>query len=221
MIAGLKSVLRKVKEAYVLGEVNRKWRYNNAHNDTRLISDIDQDRVHVGLHTYGDLNIYTFSSKQDLFIGNFCSIADDVVFLLAGNHTSDTISTFPFKKRILNNEAESLSKGNIIVEDDVWIGKRAIILSGVHIGQGSIIAAGAVVTKDIPPYSIVAGVPAKVIKKRFSNDVIEKVNHVNWEYCNDDFLKSNEHLLYERIDSSNVDKIVKCFPQKEEKQYEE
>jgi len=101
--------------------------------------------------------------------------SEDVLFLLGGNHNIETFSTYPFKVMILGEKKEAWSKGPIIVEDDVWIGTRAMILSGVRIGQGAIIAAGAVVTKDVPPYSIVGGNPAKIIKYRFYKNLIDLI----------------------------------------------
>ena len=108
-------------------------------------------------NTYGIINMYCESSESvQLKIGSYCSIAPEVEFLLGEEHMTHTVSTFPFKNRFTGaNEAGS--KGNIIVKDDVWIGRRATILSGVTIGQGAIVAAGAIVTKDIPPYSILVG----------------------------------------------------------------
>jgi len=212
MIAGVKNVLKVLKEAYVLGEANKRWRSNNGHNATKIISDCDQKNVSVGNYTYGDLNIHTFSSDKKVSIGHFCSIADDVVFLLAGNHFLDTISTYPFQKKIINSNAESLSKGDIIIDDDVWIGKGVLILSGVHVGQGSVIAAGAVVAKDIPPYSLAAGVPAKVIKKRFDDETISKLLKINWAECTEECVRKNVDLLYKKIDKKNVDDVIINFP---------
>lgn len=105
-----------------------------------------------------------------------------------------------------NNEA--LSKGNIIIEDDVWIGQGAIILSGVTIGRGSVIGAGAVVAKDIPPYSIVVGNPGKVIKKRFSDEIIEKLMKVDYSKLDENKIKYNIDLLYTEINENNVDEII-------------
>ena len=105
-------------------------------------------------------------------IGNYISIAQNVHFLLDVEHFANHISTYPFKVKLLHSQkSESFSKGDIIIDDDVWIGYGATILSGVRIGQGAVVATGAVVTSDVPPYAIVGGVPAKVIKYR--NEKIE------------------------------------------------
>ena len=100
-------------------------------------------------------------------------MAEEVLFLLGDDHNLNYLMTFPHRAKILKEcPAEATSKGNIVVDDDVWIGYGATILSGVHISQGAVIAAGAVVTHDVPPYAIAGGVPAKVIKYRFEQPVI-------------------------------------------------
>lgn len=105
--------------------------------------------------------------KSDIIIGKYCSIAPEVV-IQSTNHKIDGISTYDFKE-------EPITKGDIVIGNDVWIGRRAIILSGVKIGDGAVIGAGAVVTKDVEPYSIVGGVPAKEIKKRLDKKTIKKI----------------------------------------------
>ena len=100
---------------------------------------------------------------------------------MEAEHKANYISTYPFEQRLYNNyeKNECVSKGNISIDDDVWIGQNAIVMSGVHIGQGAVVGAGAVVTKDVPPYAIVCGVPAKVIKYRFNQNIIDEVLKVD------------------------------------------
>lgn len=134
----------------------RKWRKKNLHNKTMPVNDFDFNSVSVGNYTYGGIQVCNYNLYEKLDIGNFCSIASETMFVLNADHNVNTISSFPFKVKCLGVEKfEALSKGDIIVGDDVWIGYRATILSGVHIGQGAVIAAGAVVTRDVPPYAIV------------------------------------------------------------------
>ena len=133
-----------------------------------MLEPFDIDSVEVGRGTYGGLTVQNDVKGRKLYIGSYCSIAQEVVFLLGNEHRLHTLSTFPFCAKYLGElDQDAHSRGNIIVCDDVWIGRRAMILSGVRIGQGAVVAAGAVVTKDIPPYAIVGGVPARVLKYRF------------------------------------------------------
>ena len=129
-----------------------EWRKLNKNNSTVPINMFDYKNVSVGNCTYGELTVLDFNGTYRLCIGAFCSIASGVVFCLAGDHQIKTVSTFPFKANALGCEQnEAISKGNIIIDDDVWVGQNAIILSGIHIGQGAVVAAGAVVKKDVPP----------------------------------------------------------------------
>ena len=97
---------------------------------------------------------------------------------------------------------EAFSKGDIFIDDDVWIGYRSTIMSGIHIGRGAVIAAGSVVTKDVPPYAIVGGVPAKVIKYRFDNEIREFASRVDYNKFDKDFVRENLDLLYKEVDGN-------------------
>lgn len=126
--------------------------------------------------------------KEKLVIGKFCSIACGTSFLFnCANHTLNSLSTytFPLFYEEWNLEKSNVvsawdNKGDIIIGDDVWIGYEAVIMSGVHVGNGAIIAARAVVTKDVPPYTIVGGTPAREIRKRFDTDVIKRLLMLKW-----------------------------------------
>ena len=187
-----------------------KWRKKNKHNFTVAYDVFNIKKVEVGKGTYGSLNVHTYgNNKEKLIIGNFCSISDSVDFILGGNHRYSTITTFPVRNKLIDNENESICKGPIIIKDDVWIGFGCKILSGVEIGQGSIIAAGSVVTRNVEPYAIYGGVPAKLIKMRFNDSIIKKL--MTLDYTNvdvDKLIKLNEELDKE-INDKNVDKIIK------------
>lgn len=115
-----------------------------------------------------------------------------------------------FKSQIFKNGIDAISKGNIIVSDDVWIGQGAIILSGVKVGQGAVIAAGAVVTSDVPPYAIVGGVPAKVIKYRFNPEIIKKLLRVDYSQLTKEDIENNIDNFYEILsDGRQIDFITK------------
>ena len=158
---------------------------------------IKNPNIIVGVYTYYDdfedvtnfeKNVkYHFDFTGDkLIIGKFCMIASDVTFIMNGaNHLTDAITTYPFA--IFGNawvnamEGKNYpSKGNIVVGNDVWIGYNATIMAGVTIGDGAIIGTNSVVTKDVEPYAIVGGNPAKLIKKRFSDDEIKDLLEIKW-----------------------------------------
>ena len=172
----------------------------------------DFNRVSVGNGTYGTINVIQFdnNSKGNLKIGNYCSIAPDVSFVIDGEHNYKLISTYPFKQRYLGGKDVSESKGDIVIGDDVWIGYRATILSGVKIGQGAVVAAGAVVTKDVPPYAIVGGVPAKVIKYRFEPEMIEELLKIDYgKLSKEDIEKHIDDLYTELKNPSQLDWMPK------------
>lgn len=133
--------------------------------------------------------LYHYSiHREKLIIGKFCSIACGTKFLFnCANHTLKSLSTYTFplfyeewelEKSNINTAWDN--KGDIVIGNDVWIGYEAVIMAGVHIGDGAIIAARAVVTKDVPPYTIVGGTPAKKIRKRFDTEVIQQLLKLKW-----------------------------------------
>lgn len=189
--------------------INKKWRKRNPHNTTFLSNVESLDYVKVGNGTYGEINAFISNRKQKLIIGNYCSIANNVTFIVSGEHNLSTLSTFPFEAQTFGCSLIAGSKGDIIIEDDVWIGMNSTILSGIKIGQGAVIAAGSVVTKDVPPYSIVAGNPAKIIKYRFSNNIIEKLINIDYNKLNQNFIKNNRKLFLMDITEENIDEIIK------------
>lgn len=179
----------------------KKWRKVNGHNRTSPMNVFPLDLVSVGKKTYGNLYVLAFNRDSKLEIGHFCSIAPGVTFILSADHPTDKVSTFPFKVKIMGEALEGTSKGDIIVGDDVWIGYGATIMSGVKIGQGAVIAAGAVVTKDVPPYAIVGGVPAKIIKYRFSEEQISELIKIDYSRLEDSDIVSHIDELYQEYNS--------------------
>ena len=153
--------------------------------------------------------LYMYPINHDhLIIGRFCSVACGAKFLFTrGNHAMRSLSTYSFP--IFFDEWNLVSKqiteawdnkGDIIIGNDVWIGYEALIMSGVTIGDGAIIGARAVVTKDVPPYTIVAGVPAKPIRRRFSDEVIEKLQSVQWWNWEKERIEKNlDAIIHGRI----------------------
>lgn len=161
-----------------------------------MLNDFDPAYVKVGIGSYGGLYIRNDCNKSNIKIGNYCSIASGVRFLANCDHPTNQVSTFPFADLILHLGGETVTKGDIIIDDDVWIGMNTIILSGVHIGQGAVIGAGSVVSQDVPPYSVVVGNPGKVIKKRFENDIIDKLLQVDYSKMDKSFIEKNKQRLY-------------------------
>ena len=194
-------MLHEIKEFFAIQRNKRRWIKRNKHNGTYPVNLFDPELVSVGNASYGELNVVSFNNKSRLKIGHYVSIAQRVTFLLDVEHRLDTISTFPFKSKILGEGDEATSKGDIIIDDDVWIGYGATIMSGVHIGQGAVIAAGAVVTKDVEPYAIVGGVPAKVIRYRFEENVIKELLKIDFEKVDVLFVKGNLQDLYKKIEN--------------------
>ncbi|MBQ8796833.1 MAG: CatB-related O-acetyltransferase [Oscillospiraceae bacterium] len=176
----------------------KKWRKLNRHNLTTAKNCFNARRVTVGQGTYGELDVRHFGNPEEqVKIGNYCSIAPECVFLTGGGHRYDSLSTYPFRVKLELCENESTTNGPIVLEDDVWLGFRCTVMSGVTIGRGAVVAAGAVVTKDVPPYAIVGGVPAKLIKYRFSNDVIVQAEKL-------DFSALNAKLAGDKIDAFDI-----------------
>ncbi len=195
-------VMGRIKEILRRAALKRKWRKSNPHNTTGIVGDGNISLISAGRYSYGGINALTFNEKDRLIIGDFCSIAPGVTFIVSADHSLDTLSTFPMRVKVLGeNVFEGKGKGDTVVDDDVWIGNGATILSGVHIGQGAVIAAGAVVTGDVPPYAVYGGVPAKLIKYRFSESVITELLKV-------DYKKLTQEMIREHIDE--FDKALKA-----------
>jgi acetyltransferase-like isoleucine patch superfamily enzyme len=187
----------------------RQWRKLNYHNLTVAKNIFPVGKVKVGKYSYGVLEIYTWDADNErLEIGSLVSIALGVKFVLGGNHKFDTPFSYPFKTNILCLGQEAESKGPIIVGDDVWIGMNVIILSGVKIGRGAIIAAGSIVTKDIPPYAVVGGNPAKIIKYRFDEDKINYLMKIDFNKIDKKFIEQNVNILYQKCEVGTMDELL-------------
>jgi acetyltransferase-like isoleucine patch superfamily enzyme len=125
------------------------------------------------------IGVYGWQQGTQASVGAYCSIAEEVVFLAGGDHDYHCVSTSPVLARLAGRQRIN-SRGPIRVGNDVWIGHGAILLSGIEVGDGAVIAAGAVVTKDVPPYSIAAGVPARVVGFRFDEHVRRSLLEIRW-----------------------------------------
>ena len=181
--------------------------------------------VEIGRHTYGITKKTIFNSpalcKSNVKVGNFCSIGPGVIMLIHAEHPTNLATTFPLRtlmypgmgrRNVSGCSNLDAFSGPIEIGHDVWIGQNALILSGLSIGTGAIVAAGSIVTKDVPPYGIVAGNPAKLVRFRFSEDVIQQfLNSVWWDLEDDEILKLEPYFYSEDVDKFliQVDNIKK------------
>lgn len=198
-----------IKTKVRLNILRKKW--SMAHPDSLPMNVFNPKIVSMGKGSYGELNIVSFNDQSHLYIGNYVSIAQHVTFLLDVEHKTSTVSTYPFRAKVQKSGDEAGSKGDIIIDDDVWIGYGATILSGVHIEQGAVIAAGAVVSKDVPPYSIVGGVPAKLIRFRFDEDVREYLNTLDYGLLTDNMVISHINTINTSICDMTIGEIQKEY----------
>ena len=163
-----------------------------------------------GKHTYGKANIHSWGEGAKLTVGKFCSIAPGVNVYLGGNHRTDWVTTYPFghiNKNVFNKfngHGHPATKGDVVIGNDVWIGKDATIMSGIKIGDGAVIANNAHVVKNVEPYCIVGGNPAKLIKYRFTPEQIEKLLDIKWWDWED--TKINEFTS--KLCNNNIDEFI-------------
>lgn len=169
-------------------------RYRKRQRITRCIRytrDImKRDNVEIGEYTYGTPIINCGRpSWGKLTIGKFCSIAPACTIEARGNHRIEHVSAYPFKafedewsavRSIDSEDLHAVVKGDVVIGNDVWIGTNATIMAGVTIGDGAVIGAWSVVTADVAPYAIVAGNPARLIRKRFDDDTIRRLLEIKW-----------------------------------------
>jgi acetyltransferase-like isoleucine patch superfamily enzyme len=164
----------------------------------------------VGKYTYGTPLVKWANTNAKLTIGNFCSIASGVTIYLDGNHRSDWVTTYPFghiNQHIFNTydgHSHPSTKGDVVIGNDVWISDDVTIMSGVTIGDGAIIANNSHVVKNVEPYSIVGGNPAKLIKYRFTQEQIEKLLEIKWWSWDDAKINIYTPLLC----SDNIDNFI-------------
>lgn len=194
---------RKVNSSGIIhpsAQINSSWISGNVNigksveikDDVRIAGDVE-----IGNRTaiFGP-NTQIYSRLNPIIIGKYCSIARGST-IQEYNHNSMSLSTYMINSKILgeNIDLDIYSKGPIIIGNDVWIGTHVVILSGVKIGNGAIIAANSTVVNDVEPYSIVAGSPARKIKQRFDKNTIDKLEDLKWWDKDDDWLRDNKEIF--------------------------
>jgi acetyltransferase-like isoleucine patch superfamily enzyme len=166
----------------VLGQRLRRFILRHRPSFRSLKRGRARDLFEFGRGTYGEPTVQ-FPNAATLRVGAFCSIADNVQIFLGGNHRTDWITTYPFSA--FRPDARRFAgmpqtKGDIVIGNDVWIGDGATILSGVTIGDGAVIGARAVIAKDVPPYAVMIGNPARLLRRRFTEPQIEQLLRLAW-----------------------------------------
>lgn len=198
-------IVRKIKKKIrkILGIDHPK----SAWTKYRLNQEIRKYGFDIGDHTYGAPKILYGTANSPLKIGKYCSIGEGVKIYLGGNHNTKRVTTYPFGtfKKVWNLPKEineiALTKGATIIGNDVWLADGATIMSGVNISDGAVVATNAVVTKDVPPYAVVAGNPARIVKSRFPDEIVAELLKTEWWNLDDKIVKDLiPHLLNENIE---------------------
>ena len=183
------------------------------------VKKIGNSKVSIGRYSYGDnlIKVQQWKEGASLQIGSFCSIAKGVTFLLGGNHRTDWISTYPFGHVYANemgiNPASEHPKtnGDIIINDDVWIGQNSTILSGIKVGAGAVIAANSTVVKNALPYKIYGGNPAKLIKPRFNNQITDLLLMLKWWELDIEEIKKIHPILCSEPSEKAIKKLLSKY----------
>lgn len=198
----------------VLDGGKNRWRQLRSYRSHRRLDSqrknlIASGVLSLGRFTYGcpDVRSYPGDTGKAI-VGSFVSIAENVRIFVGGNHPVGWVSTFPFRAALglpgALKDGCPASKGDVMVGNDVWIGSGATILSGVRIGNGAVIGAGAVVAREVMPYAIVVGNPAREVRRRFSVAQIEALERVGWWEWPDERILANVPLL----SSANIEQFL-------------
>ena len=171
-----------------------------------LIDYVVDHGFEIGDFSFGAPEVRYYYDGNRLIVGKFCSIAESSIFLLGGAHRTDFASTFPFGEmtRVLGPSDRARSRGDIVVGHDVWVAVDATVLSGVTIGHGAVVGAGSVVIDDVPPYAMVFGNPARLVSKRFSDEIIAELLELRWW----DFDEQQVRALRPQIESTDIEAFL-------------
>ena len=202
-------IASKIKSDIRLLLFRRVWkrRFPGSHIVPRNVFGVDN--VGVGRGSYGAVRIVTSSRNPKVRIGAWCSFAD--ITIVCGNeHPMDRISTYPFKAKLLREcRGEGVPKGDrgVTICDDVWVGYNAVILDGVTLGRGCVVGAGAVVARDVPPYAVAVGNPARVVKFRFPEEMAARLMSLDFDRLDEGYARSHVELLYEPLTPDLLDRF--------------
>ncbi|PKN32566.1 MAG: chloramphenicol acetyltransferase [Deltaproteobacteria bacterium HGW-Deltaproteobacteria-19] len=175
----------------------------NRRKDTFYTRDwIREPYAEIGAHTYGKPEVVPFQDAgAHLKIGKFCSIAGSVTIFLGGDHRTDWVTTYPFPvlsafwPSVSSIPHTSITKGDVVIGNDVWIGFGAMILSGVTIGDGAVIGARAMVASDVEPYTVAVGNPARSVSRRFDDATVARLLRIRWWDWPDEVIAERIPLL--------------------------
>lgn len=189
-------MIKRIKQ-FLISQIQKKLGIYHSPVPFYTKDAFSDKKFEIGEYTYGVPTVLFENENATLKIGKYCSIAKDVTIFLGGNHRHDWTTTYPFNA--LNKEFPFAShitghpstNGDVLIGNDVWIGYGATIMSGVTISDGAVIAAGSIVSKNIGSYEIWGGNPARLIKKRFSEEVISKLIILQWWNKDADFIEEN------------------------------
>ena len=179
---------------------------------------VGKNYTQVGKYTYGFEHIRIHFPSANLKIGKFCSIADNVELFLGVNHNFDFISTYPFGHTEVSQPLSQpiskhpVGKGDVLIGHDVWIGSGVSIMSGISVGDGAVLAARSHIVNDVPPYAIYGGNPAKLIRMRFSDEVISLLSQIEWWNFTNKKIKEVVPLL--TTNDVNVELLTKLLSYK-------
>lgn len=186
-------------------------KYLSGDKKSTVYYDSPGDHANVRVSSFAkspDLNSKVLTESHNLasrkvYLGKYISIATGCKFFLGGNHDWKRVTTYlnPYLK---SDSDGLLTNGDIKIGNDVWIGNDCTLMSGIEIGDGAVIAANSVVSKNVEPYSIVGGVPSKLIKKRFSEETIEKLLKIKWWNWSEEKIEKYQHLIFSR----DIDKFI-------------
>ncbi len=175
-----------------------------------LSQDKRYSQYDIGDYTYGKPTVLSWGEDANLKIGRFCSIASDVKIFMGGGHRTDWVTTYPFSdvfEKAKGFTGHPVSKGDVVIGHDVWIATDVIVLSGAQVDNGAVLSTRSIITSAVPPYAIVAGNPARIVRYRFDDKTIAALLDIEWWYWPINEIEAAWHLLL----SSDIRKFIETY----------